>query len=106
LPFSLSIPNVQSNITNTIQVQLAGGALKNATVIDGKITIPNIVSSSGTILPAGSTINLIIKGVKNQNSAKDAGDFTVITQNLYEGKYYIVDQQTSSNSFVATTGNI
>lgn len=58
------------------------------------------------MLPAGSTVNLTIKGVQNQNSAKDAGDFTIITQNLYEGKYYVVDEHTSSNSFVATTGKI
>jgi len=39
----------------------------------------------------GSTFTVKIEGIFNQNSAKDAGDFTITTQNKIDGAFYTVD---------------
>lgn len=60
----------------------------------------------GEKYPDGSVIFYIIKGIKNQNSAKDAGEFTVTTLNYIDGEYYAVDTQTEPTSFTAIPGKI
>jgi hypothetical protein len=64
------------------------------------------LTKAGQILRAESTITLRIKGLRNQFSAKDAGDFTITTQNKIGNQYYTVDESTSPISYVAKPGNI
>lgn len=83
----------------------------DGTVVEAKILeenvllIPNVVPASATY-NAGTKISYTLKGIKNQMSAKDAGSFTVKTLDLVKGAYYLVDEQTASTSFTASTGKI
>ena len=57
-----------------------------------------------TEIPAKQAFVLEIPGIKNQKSAKDAGDWTVTTYLNYDGFYYEVDTLSLPDSFTATTG--
>lgn len=80
-----------------IQIQ---GLTKAATTLSDGTIVP------GTVLEPNSTVTVKIPGLKNQFSAKDAGDFTITTQNKIDGQYYTVDESTSPISFTATPGDI
>ena len=70
------------------------------------VQIQNLVPANGVKVDEGSTFRVKIQNIVNQNSAKDAGDFTITTQNKIGDDFYTVDQQTSEESFVATPGLI
>ena len=55
------------------------------------VQIQNLVSANGLSAAEGSTFKVKIEGIFNQNSAKDAGDFTITTQNKIDGEFYTVD---------------
>jgi len=81
LPFGLSIPD---GVTE-LEVILSDGSSTTAAVLPGnEIRIPNMVASGAT-LDAGETAILKVKGVKNQNSAKDAGGFVFTTLAFLDG---------------------
>ena len=102
LPYGMQIPDRSS----PIEVQLKDGSIVYAQIVkDNTIQIPNVVPS-GMTYPGGTQITYTIKNIKNQNSAKDAGSFIVITQEFVDGVYYAVDEQLSQTSFTATPGNI
>ena len=60
----------------------------------------------GDTLEKGSTIIITLKGIKNQNSVKDAGDFSITTLQFIDGEYYVVDESKSETSFVAVSGKV
>jgi len=60
---------------------------------------------TGTI-PENYPFVLEIPGVKNQNSARDAGDWSVTTYLNYDGFYYEVDTLTVDKSFTAVVGAV
>lgn len=49
---------------------------------------------------------LNVHDIKNQNSAKDGGDWTAHTYIEYEEKFYLVDEGYSPTSFIAETGKV
>ena len=64
------------------------------------------LTASGVEIAADTTITVTFEGITNQNSARDAGDFIVWTQNFIDGAYYTVDKETTATSVVATPGGI
>ena len=70
-----------------------------------EIFVPGIVAD-GETLAAGEMVIFTIKGVQNQNSAKDAGSYEISTWEFYEGDYYMVDKTSSETSYTALPGKI
>jgi hypothetical protein len=50
---------------------------------------------------SGSAFTLVISGIANQNSVRDAGNFEITTYNEINGQFYIVDSQFTASSYVA-----
>ena len=62
------------------------GSTVVATVLPGnEIKVPNVVPA-GTSMLKDSTVIFKIAGIKNQNSAKDAGDFMITTYNKFDNE--------------------
>lgn len=101
LPYDLNIPE---GVTE-LDVITNWGTVK-ASVSPGNIVMIPEVVPAGETLAAGEFINLKIKGVKNQNSARDAGDYVVTTMDNYGGEYYAVDTAIGKTSYVAVVGKI
>jgi hypothetical protein len=70
-----------------------------------EIMIPD-VGLEGEVIPAGTQMQLNVHDIKNQDSAKDAGDWMVHTYIKWGDNYYLVDEGRSETSFIAQTGKI
>lgn len=63
-----------------------------------------MLESEDGVIPDEQAFTLEIPGIKNQKSARDAGDWSVTTYLNYDGFYYEVDTAKMDTSFIATTG--
>jgi len=105
LPFDLSIPGYNEQANFEIDAVLPTGATVKAKVSPGnKVLIPAVGIAGGR--PPGEKVILKLKGIKNQNSAKDAGDFEITVMSFVDGDYYVVDIGKSTESYVAVVGKI
>jgi hypothetical protein len=55
---------------------------------------------------AGTQIQIVVGGIANQDSVRDAGDFEITTMNFIDGSFYVVDSTIVAKSFIAMTGRI
>lgn len=106
LPYDLSIPGYDDTTTGfEIDAVLPDASNTKAKVLPGnKVLVPGVGPAGG--IPSGTNVILKIKGIKNQKSAKDAGDFTITTKAFLEGEYYTVDTGSSDISYTAVVGKI
>jgi hypothetical protein len=95
------IPPLEGTVLTDVSSPDGSTSATRAVVLAGNQIQVFGLTKPGQILRADSTITLRIKGLKNQFSAKDAGDFTITTQNKIGDQYYTVDESTSPTSFVA-----
>jgi hypothetical protein len=77
------------------------------TVLQGNaIRIYNLVPEGGEPAPVGSTFKLAIEGVINPTSSRDAGPYSITTENKIANEYWKVDFGQSPTSFTPFAGKI
>lgn len=104
MPTGVTLPPVNSTV---VVSSPDGSSPASQGIIEaGQIILIPGLSAAKTNLKGSSNITLLIEGIKNQVSAKDAGDFSISTYDMYNERYYMVDEATSSTSFVATPGAV
>ena len=72
--------------------------------IDTSTNIVTLTNAFTQDFAGGKQLIVTIQSATNPSGAMEAGPWSVTTENLFNGEYYLVDSETSATSFFAKPG--